>query len=151
MCPEAPIQSRTRLNGIATSLGCSAMLLLLLHRALAPASVPPDILFLGALRDADALDSVYLATVATACVWAVWRGKASALTSIQWRALGLGLLLTLYRLGTPVGEKFDPRFWLALLAGIMSLYSTYLCLLAHGAIAVLRRARPSRCGISSLR
>jgi hypothetical protein len=125
--------------GVVISLGAMSFLLALVHRALRRAGSRPDFLLLGFARGLDGLERVYLFAVAVACLWAIWKCKRSALGWIQGYALGFGLMLTHYNLGTEVGEKFDPRFVLAFLAGVTSLYSCYLCLAAHIAIAVRER------------
>jgi hypothetical protein len=122
-------------------LGVALVLLWLLHRAMAGAGVAPDVLFLSELKAFYGLQWTwpYWVAVAVACAVAVVRRDHTSLTRAQWYALGGGLCLVLYGLGSPVGEKVDPRYVFAILGGVASLYSCYVCLLAHGAIAVLSR------------
>ncbi|HVJ19073.1 MAG TPA: hypothetical protein VM686_26825 [Polyangiaceae bacterium] len=123
--------------GVAISAVAAAILLILLHRALAVAEVAPDLLLLRAASDLEGPEQVYLLAVAAACAWAVVNNQPATLERIQLYALGVGLFLTQYRLGQ-VAEKVDPRVVLAIVAGVASLYSCYLCLLAHAAIALRR-------------
>ena len=133
--------------GLATSVVSMLALMLLIHRAL-----PPEVLgetsgnakwlfpgFLGL----GALDRVFLLGVAGGCGWAVGKRRPEALTQLQLAALGLGLLLTQYRLGE-APRKVDPRLVLGIFSGVVALQSCYLCLLAHAVLWLRRRFSESQ-------
>jgi hypothetical protein len=82
------------------------------------------------------------ASVLGASAWAVARRSHRALFEIQLAALALGLFLSEYRLGGEIGKMVDFRFALALVAGGVSLWCSYACLIAHAILAVLNRRRP---------
>jgi hypothetical protein len=130
----------------AQSVGAMLMLLWLSHRALARMEAHHDVLLLSAFRGMAKLEWVcpYLIAVAVACAIAVVRRSRAALVRIQWVALGCGLFLTLHGLGERIGDKFDPRWALAVLGGVASLYSCYACLLGYAALSVLPRNISSR-------
>jgi len=125
--------------GLGHSSGAALALLWLLHRALARAEAHPNSLLLCSLRDLGALEWAcpYLMLVAIACLAALVRRSHMALVRVQWGALGFGLCLTLFGLGSEVG-KVDPRLILALLGGVASLHACYVCLLAHAALWAFR-------------
>jgi hypothetical protein len=125
--------------GPITSLGAAAALLVLIHRALRSAELGGDALLVGLSGGLDALDYAVLLAVLAACGWAVVKQRRAALISIQLYALGFGLLLTQYRLGFEV-RKIDPRLVLAILSGVTTLYTCYLCLLAYAALWIRRRS-----------
>ena len=121
------------------SLAAAVTLLWLLHRVMVPAEGRPGLLFLVGFQDFGDLQWIwpYLAAVAVACARAVVRRDHSAVVRVQWYALGCGLPLTLFGLGTREGEHVSPRFLFAIFGGIASLYSCYACLIGHAAISIL--------------
>ena len=127
------------LAGVSLSVGATGALLLLLHRAMRQIGARPDLLFLSAANDLDSLECVFVLGVAAACSWAVLRVRRDAVPWIQLGALGLGLALTQYRLGSEVASKVDVRYLQALMSGVVSLFSSYLCLLSHALIELGRR------------
>ena len=128
-----------RLAGVLLSVGATAALLVLLHRAMRQIGAKPDLLFLSAAKDLDTLEYAFVLGVATACAWAVLRARRDAVPWIQLSALGLGLALAQYRLGSEVAGKVDVRYLQALMSGVVSLFSSYLCLLSHALIKLERR------------
>jgi hypothetical protein len=118
---------------------------------MARAGARPDILLLRGFRDFGELVWTwpYLIAVAIACITAVARRNHAALVQIQWLALGCGLFLSLYGLGSEVGEKVDPRLLFAILGGVASLYSCYACLIAHMALWMLSRGIRERANRNS--
>lgn len=143
MNAELAADARQR-TGVAVSLGAAVALLVLLHRALRPLEAPfNDRLLLPGFWGVDAIDRGFLGLVAAACVVAVARGRAAPLLQIQLYALAAALLLTTYRLGEPV-RKVDPRLLFAIMAGLVALQACYLCLLAHAALWLRRRAGLAR-------
>ncbi len=93
-------------------------------------ALEPDVLFLSAVNDLDTLECVFVLGVAAVCAWAVLRIRRDAVPWIQLSALGFGLALAQYRLGSEVAGKVDVRYLQALMSGVVSLFSSYLCLLS---------------------
>lgn len=121
------------------SVTAAVALLGLLHRSLARAGVSPDVLLLGLVRDFGPAEWALILGTGVACIIAVAKQQVRQLLRIQLWSLAAGLLLTHFRLGSEVGEKFDPRFVLAVIAGAASLHSCYICLLAQAAMRLNRR------------
>lgn len=126
-------------RGVLLSVGATAALLLLLHRAMRQVGAKPDFLFLSAANDLDALECGFVLGVAAACAWALLRVRRDAVPWIQLSALGLALALTQYRLGSEVQGKVDLRYLQALMSGVVSLFSSYLCVLTHVLLEIKRR------------
>lgn len=148
-CPLEPMNRhpmraglRQHLGGL-TSIGATALLLGLLHRAMGNAGIQADLLLLGFATNLGVLERVFLLGVGAACVWAVAKNRPSTLVPVQLSALATGLFLTHYQLGHALTDDVDPRFVSALLAGVATLYSCYLCVLAHLAISIRRWRRSS--------
>jgi len=122
--------------GPTVSVVAAAALLGVLRRSLQRAGAEPDLLMLGVVRDFRLGEWVLLLGVAVACAIAVVKGHRGWLLQVQAWALAAGLLLTQLNLGSEVGEKLDPRLVYGLIAGMASLHSCYICLVAYVAIAV---------------
>ena len=118
-------------------------MLILLHRKFQHSIFTPDLLLLQVDRFtvypwmADYW--LYLGSIGAACMWAIWKRDRPLLGRIQLYALALGLFFTHHGLGHPIGEKLDTRALDATYAGIVSLWTCYLCLVAHVLIFVLQR------------
>jgi hypothetical protein len=123
----------------ATSVMSTLASWALLHRVLSRTDAQVDWLLLVALRALAAEELSYVGAVALACGWAVWRRSAAALGMIQLYAVVVGLWIVQYRWGQSPGSMIDPRFLLAVMAGITTLYASYLCLIAHAVIALRER------------
>jgi hypothetical protein len=132
-----PLQVVRKSLGLLLSLGAAALLLFLLHRALARSDVHPGLLMLGSLHGLGARYWAFPLAVAVGCAIAVVKRRPAALVAIQAWTLAGGFFLTQLALGTPPTEKFDPRLLLGFLAGMATLHGCYVCIIAH-VVALLR-------------
>lgn len=129
---------------LVTSIISALVSLALLQRVLRRGDFQVDWFLLGAWRDFPVEERCYLVGVVLACGWAVGRRRPEMLGWVQLYALAVGLWLTQFHWGEQPGEKVDPRFLLALMAGIATLHASYVCLLAHVVIAVRERFEQPR-------
>ena len=132
-----------RVLGPLLSAFSAAALIALLHRYSGWQMLRRDPLLFSLGLSFGTPEWLATASVLGASAWAVARRSHRALFEIQLAALALGLFLTEYRLGGEIGRKVDFRFALALIAGGVSLWCSYACVIAHAVLALLNRRPPA--------
>jgi hypothetical protein len=143
---DCVVPSMSKRSAFATSVIATLVSWGLLHRVLSRADLQVDWLLLVVMPDLAAEEVGYVGAVALACGWAVWRRRPAALGTIQLYAVVVGFWLVQYRWGQRPGSMFDPRFVLAVMAGVTTLYASYLCLISHAVIALRERFERPRSG-----
>jgi len=141
---DAEYSRAARVAGVLSSLIPALGLLALLHRSIAATSEQGrslDALGFAGVSVLPVRDWALLVVVAAGCVLAIVRKRPDWILWLQGASLGVGLMLTHLALGMQPGDHFDFRLLGAVWSGFVTLYASYLCLLAQIAFVVASRAR----------